>query len=125
MIRALAAVASGGAAELGDDEGDRAPPRRTQNPGAKAAVEAGADRLAPEALARILNVLPAGLAVAVIVIQHIAAEFAPSLANWLQGPSSLPVRLAREGDELKSGEVVLAGAKADLVEHEVRKYLTV
>ena len=39
----------------------------------------------------------------------IAADFARGLALWLQGYSCLPVRLAEDGDELKVGEVLLAG----------------
>src|SRR5262249_54199776 len=54
----------------------------------------GASTGGPEALAHILRALPAGFPAAVVIVQHIAAEFAPSLAGWLQGQASLPVRLA-------------------------------
>jgi two-component system response regulator WspF len=75
----------------------------------------GASTGGPEALTHILNALPAGFPAAVVVVQHIAVEFAPSLANWLQSQSVLPVRLAREGDELRPGEVVLAGTNDHLI----------
>jgi two-component system response regulator WspF len=75
----------------------------------------GASTGGPDALARILKALPAGFPAAVVIIQHIAAEFAPSLANWLQGQTSLPVRLARDGDEVKPGAVILAGTNDHLV----------
>ncbi len=75
----------------------------------------GASTGGPEALASILKALPADFPAAVVIIQHIAAEFAPSLANWFQGQTSLPVRLARDGDELKPGEVILAGTNDHLV----------
>jgi two-component system response regulator WspF len=72
-------------------------------------VALGASTGGPEALARILQALPAGFPAGVVIVQHIAAEFAPGLALWLQGYSSLPVRLAENGQEFKPGEVVLAG----------------
>jgi two-component system response regulator WspF len=75
----------------------------------------GASTGGPDALARILKILPAGFPAAVIIVQHIAAEFAPGLATWLQGQCALPVRLARDGDELKPGEVLVAGTDDHLV----------
>lgn len=75
----------------------------------------GASTGGPEALACILRALPAGFPAAVVVIQHIAADFASSLANWLQGQTCLPVRVAREADEFKPGEVILAGTNDHLV----------
>ena len=78
-------------------------------------VALGASTGGPEALARILKALPADFPCCVAIIQHIAAEFAPSLAAWLQGQCSLPVRLARESDELKPGEVVLAATNDHLL----------
>jgi two-component system response regulator WspF len=66
-------------------------------------------------VARILKALPASFPAAVVVIQHIAAEFAPTLANWLQGQTSLPVRLACDGDDLKPSEVVMARTNDHLV----------
>jgi two-component system response regulator WspF len=75
----------------------------------------GASTGGPEALARILKALPAGFPAGAVIVQHIAAEFAPSLATWLQGQTALPVRLAGEGDELKPGEVVLAQTNDHLI----------
>jgi chemotaxis response regulator CheB len=56
-----------------------------------------------------LQALPAGFPAGVVLIQHIAAEFAPGLSLWLQGCTRLPVKLAQKGDELKAGQVYLAG----------------
>ena len=69
----------------------------------------GASTGGPEALAHVLSRLPASLPASLVIVQHIAAEFAPGLAIWLQSFSRLPVRLAENGDELKVGEVLLAG----------------
>jgi two-component system response regulator WspF len=81
----------------------------------------GASTGGPEALARIITALPAGLPAGVVIIQHIAADFAPSLAHWLQGFSALPVRLAQEGDAIKPGEILLAGTNDHLVLHPDRR----
>ncbi len=78
-------------------------------------VTLGASTGGPDALARILTALPAGLSVSVVIIQHIAADFAPSLAAWLQGHCKVPVRVARTGDALKPGEVLLAGTDDHLI----------
>src|SRR5262249_37620345 len=84
-------------------------------------VALGASTGGPDALARILKVLPAGFPAAVIIVQHIAAEFAPGLATWLQGQCALPVRLARDGDEFKPGEVLVAGTDDHLVLYRDRR----
>jgi two-component system response regulator WspF len=78
-------------------------------------VALGASTGGPEALALILKALPARFPAAVVVIQHIAAEFAPGLATWLQGQSSLSVRLASDGDQARPGTVLLAGTNDHLV----------
>jgi two-component system response regulator WspF len=78
-------------------------------------VAIGASTGGPEVLARILAGLPNPFGAAIVVIQHIAADFAPGLASWLTSQASLPVRLAREGDELVPGEVLLAGTDEHLV----------
>src|SRR5262249_8492032 len=44
-----------------------------------------------------------------------AADFAPSLARWLQSHSKLPVQLALAGDILSYGRVLLAGTDDHLV----------
>lgn len=78
-------------------------------------IALGASTGGPEALARILEVFPADLPAAVIVIQHIAAEFAPSLASWLQVRTGLPVRVARSGDAPVAGEILVAASNDHLV----------
>jgi two-component system response regulator WspF len=78
-------------------------------------VVLGASTGGPEALARILNALPCDLPAAVVVVQHIAAEFAPSLTTWLQGRTRLRVRLALAGDQPAPGQVLVAGSNDHLV----------
>jgi two-component system response regulator WspF len=97
------APAAGGAAP--------AAPARRSHP----ILAIGASTGGPDALTRVLKALPAGFPAAVIVIQHIAADFAPGLARWLQGHTALPVRLAGDGDECQPGEVLLAATDDHLV----------
>ncbi len=78
-------------------------------------VALGASTGGPGALAQVLGALPADLPAAVVVAQHIGAEFAPSLATWLQGRTRLRVRLATPGDVLVPGEVRLAATDDHLV----------
>jgi two-component system response regulator WspF len=69
----------------------------------------------PEALAQILGELPADFPAGVVIVQHIAADFAPSLAMWLQGRTRLRVELAAAGQQPKPGYVLLAATNDHLV----------
>lgn len=78
-------------------------------------VGVGASAGGPAALARLLAGLPAGFPAAVVIVQHVDAQFAQGLADWLASHSKLPVRLAAEGDLLQPGVVLLAGREHHLV----------
>lgn len=78
-------------------------------------VVLGASTGGPEALAKVLGPLPRDLPARVVVIQHIAADFAPGLVRWLQGHTTLPVQLAKEGDEPRAGQVFVAGTNDHLL----------
>lgn len=82
-----------------------APPDR--GPGTGTVLAVGASTGGPPALATLLAGL-AGIAVPVLVVQHIAADFLPALATWLADTGPLPVNVAREGEALRPGEVHLA-----------------
>lgn len=62
----------------------------------------------PDALAAILSAFPKGFPAAVLIAQHIAAEFAPTLAVWLSERCKLPVRTAKTGDLPTAGTVLVA-----------------
>ena len=51
---------------------------------------------------------PPDFPAAVVIAQHIAAEFAPSLADWLGARCRLPVRTAQDGDAPTAGVVLVA-----------------
>ncbi len=75
----------------------------------------GASTGGPKALAEILGQLPVSLAAAIVIVQHIDAQFAAGLADWLKGQSALPVALAEVGDRPQSGRVLIAQAHGHLV----------
>jgi two-component system response regulator WspF len=68
----------------------------------------------PDALAAVLSALPPDFPGAVVIAQHIAAEFAPSLAEWLGARCRLPVRTARQGDAPAAGLVLVASSNDHL-----------
>ena len=65
-------------------------------------IAIGASTGGPVAVARILRDLPPNFPVPVLVIIHIAPDFAPMLAEWLATQSSIPVTTVREGQPLPS-----------------------
>lgn len=77
-------------------------------------VAIGASAGGPAALATLLSQLPADFPAALVVVQHLDAQFSAGMADWLTGQSKLPVRLALEGDSPTPGTVLLAGANDHL-----------
>ena len=68
----------------------------------------GASTGGPAALRRILTALPASFPLPILVVQHIAAGFTAPFAEWLNQVTGLPIRLARDGEQLAPGRVYLA-----------------
>lgn len=63
----------------------------------------------PATLARLLGRLaPVIPHVPVLVVQHILSGFAASFADWLEHASGVPVRVAREDDEVTAGRALVA-----------------
>jgi two-component system, chemotaxis family, protein-glutamate methylesterase/glutaminase len=75
----------------------------------------GASTGGPRVVQRILADLPSDLPAAVVVVQHIAEGFSGGMAEWLQHTSTLPVRVAREDELLRVGEVLIAPDQRDLL----------
>jgi two-component system response regulator WspF len=75
----------------------------------------GASAGGPTALAKILAPLPADLPAALVIVQHVDAQFVAGLASWLGAQTALRVRLAREGDRPEAGMALLAGGDSHLV----------
>ncbi|MBA4063149.1 MAG: chemotaxis response regulator protein-glutamate methylesterase [Isosphaera sp.] len=68
----------------------------------------GASTGGPDALAAVLAAFPADFPAAVLVAQHIGAQFVPALVNLLASRCSLPVRAAADGDRPVPGQVLVA-----------------
>jgi two-component system chemotaxis response regulator CheB len=83
-------------------------PRRPGRAGRKKIVVIGASTGGPRALATILPALAPGLAAAVLIVQHMSAVFVPSFADRLKWECFLDVSVAREGEDLTPGRVVIA-----------------
>ena len=71
-------------------------------------VAVGASLGGPRALATLLRALPPAFSLPVAAVQHIAHGFADGLAAWLRQESGRVVRVARDGDALVPGGVLLA-----------------
>lgn len=91
------------------DDAEACPPHR-----ARQLVAIGASAGGPAALVKLLSALPADFPAAIVIVQHVDAQFAPGLANWLNDVSQLPVRVAREGDVVQAGIVLVAGTNDHL-----------
>jgi two-component system, chemotaxis family, response regulator WspF len=71
-------------------------------------VAIGASTGGPQAVRAILSQWPQTLPAAGIVVQHISADFAGSLAAWLADSCKLTVRTARGGDRPQVGTILVA-----------------
>lgn len=69
----------------------------------------------PQALAEVLQRLPADFPAPVVLVQHVDEQFVAGLADWLDRQTALKVRLAEEGDRPEAGTVLLAGSNNHLV----------
>ena len=78
-------------------------------------VAIGSSTGGPKALAAILSTLPPIPGVAVVIVQHVDAQFASGLAAWLDGQTPLHVEVAREGMRPAADTVLIAGTDDHLV----------
>ena len=63
----------------------------------------------PAALNRILSELPRTFPVPILMVQHISVGFGDGFVSFLNGNSSLRVKIAEDGEALVAGTVYLAG----------------
>lgn len=71
-------------------------------------VTIGSSTGGPQVVHKLLSELPGDFPAPIALVQHINASFAESLAAWLSTSSKLKIRLARDGDALLPGEVLIA-----------------
>ena len=65
----------------------------------------------PRALSQIIPKLPADLPAAVLVVQHMPAEFIPSFAKRLDWESNLNVKVAEDAEPIQQGKVLIVPAE--------------
>lgn len=75
----------------------------------------GASTGGPKAVATILSKLPPDFPQAVVVVQHIDAEFVPELATWLSQQTTLKVNVAKCGSQPQPGQIFLATTNHHLI----------
>ncbi|MEN9581919.1 MAG: protein-glutamate methylesterase CheB3 [Pseudomonadota bacterium] len=62
----------------------------------------------PSAIAEVLAELPPTFPLPIVIVQHLAAGFAPHLASWLRELCALEVKIAERGMPLESGVILIA-----------------
>jgi two-component system response regulator WspF len=75
----------------------------------------GASTGGPKALAKILSQFPQDFAAAVIVVQHLDAQFAPSFASWLHEQTPMSVQLAITDSPPQPEKILIAGTNHHLI----------
>ncbi|OWK34731.1 chemotaxis-specific protein-glutamate methyltransferase CheB [Fimbriiglobus ruber] len=78
-------------------------------------VAIGASTGGPQAIASVLAQFPPGFPAAVLVVQHLTAEFSSGFAEWLGQKTRLPIRLARAGEPPQPGTALVTGKDDHLV----------
>ncbi|MBW4640040.1 MAG: chemotaxis response regulator protein-glutamate methylesterase [Gloeocapsa sp. UFS-A4-WI-NPMV-4B04] len=71
-------------------------------------VTIGSSTGGPKALATILSRLPANFGAAIAIVQHVDAQFAVGMIDWLNNLTPLTVKKASVGDRLEKGIVSVA-----------------
>lgn len=77
-------------------------------------VAIGASTGGPPVLAEILGGLPGDLGCPILVVQHIAADFALGFADWLGGNTRLAVKLAVPNEPARPGTVYVGADGSQL-----------
>ncbi|MEH2023578.1 chemotaxis response regulator protein-glutamate methylesterase [Nostoc sp.] len=75
----------------------------------------GASTGGPQALTTILSQFPPDFPAAVVIVQHIDAQFVQGFATWLNEQIPLPVQLAIADARPQPGKILVAGTNLHLV----------
>jgi len=85
-----------------------APTAAAESTGKASVIAIAASTGGPAALAKILSSLPEDLAASIVVAQHIADGFTPTLVQWLTSVTHLEVRVGEAGCALTPGMAAIA-----------------
>lgn len=75
----------------------------------------GASTGGPQALVKIISQFPQDFSAAIVIVQHLDAQFTPSFAAWLNEQTPLSVQIASPGSNPQPGKILLAGTNHHLV----------
>ncbi len=78
-------------------------------------VAIGSSTGGPQALATVLSSFPVNFSAPIVIVQHIDAEFAPGLADWLNQQMPLSVELAIADRPLQAGKAFIAATNDHLI----------
>lgn len=78
-------------------------------------VAIGSSTGGPQALATVLASFPVNFSAPIVIVQHIDAEFAPGLADWLNQQTPLSVELAIADCPLQAGKAFIAWTNDHLI----------
>lgn len=78
-------------------------------------VAIGSSTGGPAALKSLLHALPKGFNIPIVIAQHLATGFDEALAQWLQHGCSLKMKIARSGELVRGGQVIIGRAGMDIV----------
>ena len=88
-------------------------------------VAIGASTGGPQAIFKILRVLPKDFPVPIICTQHISAGFLDGLVSWMNKECQLTIKIAQQGEALQPGVVYYAPDGFNLeVDRQQRIYLS-
>ncbi len=71
-------------------------------------IAIGSSTGGPKALSAILSRLPANFGAAIVIVQHVDAQFAGGMVDWLNQLTPLTVKVASVGDRPQEGVVFVA-----------------
>jgi two-component system, chemotaxis family, response regulator WspF len=72
----------------------------------------------PKAIIKVLSSLPSHPPFAIVIIQHVDQQFAPSFASWLESQISQKVQIAQDNMRITEGSVLIAGKNEHLLLNE-------
>jgi two-component system response regulator WspF len=78
-------------------------------------VAIGSSTGGPKTLASILSRLPVNFGGAIVVVQHVDMQFSAGLVDWLNQQTPLTVKVAKIGDRIEKGTVLVAGTNDHLI----------
>jgi two-component system chemotaxis response regulator CheB len=84
----------------------------------------------PQTLAELIPNIPAGIPAGILIVQHMPPIFTKSLADRLNKISEIPVKEAKDGDEIIAGEALLAPGDfhmtvyEKMIKNKIKRYVS-